>query len=120
MSVSSQSPAPSSTSSASPSPVPMTQLGQPGYRAMSLPPPLPSGSSTLRPSLMDRFQMENNYLSLDGILDAIRGLREGKQLEKLSIVLPKIDFEENFRRLEMYNLQHPDLEIVVYRYAHAL
>ncbi|KAG0340482.1 hypothetical protein BG000_011865 [Podila horticola] len=120
MSVSSQSPAPSSTSSASPSPVPMTQLGQPGYRAMSLPPPLPSGSSSLRPSLMDRFQMENKYLSLDGILDAIRGLRESKRLEKLSIVLPKIDFEENFRRLEMYNLQHPDLEIVVYRYAHAL
>ncbi|KAG0350738.1 hypothetical protein BG005_009734 [Podila minutissima] len=120
MSVSSQSPAPSSTSSASPSPVPMTQLGQPGYRATSLPPPLPSGSSSLRPSLMDRFQMENNYLSLDGILDAIRGLRESKRLEKLSVVLPKVDYEENFHRLEMYNLQHPDLEIVVYRYAHGL
>ena len=69
---------------------------------------------------MDRFQMENNYLSLDGIFDAIRGLRESKRLEKLSIVLPKVDFEENFHRLEMYNLQHPDLEIVVYRYAHGV
>ncbi|KAG0019974.1 hypothetical protein BGZ81_009522 [Podila clonocystis] len=120
MSVSSQSPVPSSTSSSSPSPVPMTQLGQPGYRSTSLPPPPPSGSSSLRPSLMDRFQMENNYLSLDGILDAIRGLRESKRLEKLSIVLPKIDFEENFHRLETYNLLNPDLEIVVYRYAHAV
>ncbi|KAF9381560.1 hypothetical protein CPB97_007703 [Podila verticillata] len=119
MSVSSQSPAPSSTSSTSPSAPMPTQLGSQGYKAMSLPPPLP-GSSSLRPSLMDRFHMENNYLSLDGILDAIRGLRESKRLEKLSIVLPKVDFEENFHRLEMYNLQHPDLEIVVYRYAHAV
>ncbi|KAG0296147.1 hypothetical protein BGZ98_001093 [Dissophora globulifera] len=72
-------------------------------------------------SLMDRFHLENNYLSLEGILDAIEGLSESKdQLEKLSIVLGKLDFEEHYRRLELYNMQHPELEITVYRYAHTV
>ncbi|KAI8601787.1 hypothetical protein EDD21DRAFT_373616 [Dissophora ornata] len=72
-------------------------------------------------SLMDRFHLENNYLSLEGILDAIDGLSESKdQLEKLSIVLGKLDFGEHYRRLEQYNLQHPELEITVYRYAHTV
>ncbi|KAF9116491.1 hypothetical protein BGX27_002163 [Mortierella sp. AM989] len=72
-------------------------------------------------SLMDRFHLENNYLSLEGILDAIDGLSESKnQLKKLSIVLGKQDFEEHYRRLEQYNQLHLDLEITVYRYAHAV
>ncbi|KAI7829022.1 hypothetical protein BC939DRAFT_442574 [Gamsiella multidivaricata] len=73
-------------------------------------------------SLMDRFYMENNYLSLEGILDAIDGLSSDSkcQLEKLSIVLGKLEFEEHYRRLELYNQQHQDLEITVYRYAHAV
>ncbi|KAF9092068.1 hypothetical protein BGX23_004641 [Mortierella sp. AD031] len=74
-------------------------------------------------SLMDRFHLENTYLSLEGILDAIDGLSEDKdknQLEKLSIVLGKLDFEEHYRRLELYNQQYQDLEITVYRYAHAV
>lgn len=72
-------------------------------------------------SLMDRFHQENNYLSLDGILDAIDGLSESKnQIKKLSIVLGKQDFEEHYRRLEQYNQLHPDLEITVFRYSHAV
>ncbi|KAF9988302.1 hypothetical protein BGZ65_008549 [Modicella reniformis] len=74
-------------------------------------------------SLMDRFHLENNYLSLEGILDAIDELSDSDskcQLEKLSIVLGKLDFEEHYRRLELYNQQHQDLEITVYRYAHAV
>ncbi|KAF9915918.1 hypothetical protein BX616_005065 [Lobosporangium transversale] len=72
-------------------------------------------------SLMDRFHLENNFLSLEGILDAIDGLSDSKdQLEKLSIVLGKLDFEDHYRRLEQYNQLHPDLEITVYRYAHAV
>ncbi|KAG0018518.1 hypothetical protein BGZ80_007073 [Entomortierella chlamydospora] len=72
-------------------------------------------------SLIDRFYQENNYLSLEGILDAIDGLSESKnQLKKLSIVLGKQDFEEHYRRLEQYNQQHLELEITVYRYAHAV
>ncbi|KAF9362085.1 hypothetical protein BGX26_004170 [Mortierella sp. AD094] len=72
-------------------------------------------------SLMDRFHQENNYLSLEGILDAIDGLSESKnQLKKLSIVLGKQDFEEHYRRLEQYNQLHLELEITVYRYAHAV
>ncbi|KAF9961538.1 hypothetical protein BGZ70_008262 [Mortierella alpina] len=72
-------------------------------------------------SLMERFHQENNYLSLEGILDAIDGLSECKnQLEKLSIVLGKLDFEEHYHRLEQYNLLHPDLEIAVYRYPHSV
>ncbi|KAF9998330.1 hypothetical protein BGZ79_007994 [Entomortierella chlamydospora] len=67
-------------------------------------------------SLIDRFYQENNYLSLEGILDAIDGLSESKnQLKKLSIVLGKQDFEEHYRRLEQYNQQHLELEITVYR-----
>ncbi|KAF8982710.1 hypothetical protein BGZ46_000763 [Entomortierella lignicola] len=72
-------------------------------------------------SLMERFHQENNYLSLEGILDAIDGLTESKnQLSKLSIVLGKQDFEEHYRRLEQYNQLHLELEITVYRYAHAV
>jgi hypothetical protein len=74
-------------------------------------------------SLMDRFHLENTYLSLEGILDAIDGLSEDKdknQLEKLSIVLGKLDFEDHYRRLGLYNQQYQDLEITVYRYAHAV
>ncbi|KAF9147067.1 hypothetical protein BG015_011349 [Linnemannia schmuckeri] len=74
-------------------------------------------------SLMDRFHLENTYLSLEGILDAIDGLsddRHKNQLEKLSIVLGKLDFEDHYRRLELYNQQYQDLEITVYRYAHAV
>lgn len=74
-------------------------------------------------SLMDRFLLENNYLSLEGILDAIDELPESDskcKLEKLSIVLGKQDFEEHYRHLELYNQQHQDLEITVYRYAHAV
>ncbi|KAG0207100.1 hypothetical protein BGX28_001576 [Mortierella sp. GBA30] len=72
-------------------------------------------------SLMERFHMENNYLSLEGILDAIDGLSDTKdQLEKLSIVLGKLDFEEHYHRLEQYNVLHPDLEITVYRYPHSV
>ncbi|KAF9189190.1 hypothetical protein BGZ51_009796 [Haplosporangium sp. Z 767] len=72
-------------------------------------------------SLMDRFQLENTYLSLEGILDAIDGFSDNKdQLKKLSIVLGKLDFEDHYRRLELYNQQHPHLEINVYRYAHAV
>ncbi|KAG9067418.1 hypothetical protein KI688_012201 [Linnemannia hyalina] len=74
-------------------------------------------------SLMDRFHLENTYLSLEGILDAIDGLSEDKdknQLEKLSIVLGKLDFDDHYRRLELYNQQYQDLEITVYRYAHAV
>ncbi|KAG0253193.1 hypothetical protein BG011_006499 [Mortierella polycephala] len=72
-------------------------------------------------SLMDRFQLENTHLSLEGILDAIDGFSDNKdQLEKLSIVLGKLDFEDHYRRLEVYNQQHPRLEITVYRYAHAV
>ncbi|KAF9438785.1 hypothetical protein BGZ76_004861 [Entomortierella beljakovae] len=72
-------------------------------------------------SLLDRFHFENNYLSLEGILDAIDGLSESKnQIKKLSIVLGKLDFEEHFRRLELYNQKHLDMEITVYRYAHAV
>ncbi|KAI1305571.1 hypothetical protein EDD11_004928 [Mortierella claussenii] len=82
-----------------------------------------SARSTSSSSLMDRFHLENNYLSLEGILDAIDGLSEPghkNQLEKLSIVLGKLDFEEHYRRLEQYNQVHKDLEITVYRYAHAV
>ncbi|KAG0075215.1 hypothetical protein BGZ90_010115 [Linnemannia elongata] len=74
-------------------------------------------------SLMDRFHLENTYLSLEGILDAIDGLSEDKdknQLEKLSIVLGKLDFDDHYRRLELYNQQYQDLEITVYRYPHAV
>ncbi|KAF9933579.1 hypothetical protein BGZ67_004207 [Mortierella alpina] len=72
-------------------------------------------------SLMERFHQENNYLSLEGILDAIDGLSECKnQLEKLSIVLGKLDFEEHYHRLEQYNVLHQDLEIAVYRYPHSV
>lgn len=74
-------------------------------------------------SLMDRFHLENTYLSLEGILDAIDGLSENKeknQLEKLSIVLGKLDFDDHYRRLELYNQQYQDLEITVYRYPHAV
>lgn len=72
-------------------------------------------------SLMERFHLENNYLSLEGILDAIDGLSECKnQLEKLSIVLGKLDFDEHYHRLEQYNALHQDLEIAVYRYPHSV
>ncbi|KAF9928399.1 hypothetical protein FBU30_002397 [Linnemannia zychae] len=82
-----------------------------------------SSARSTSSSLMDRFHLENNFLSLEGILDAIDGLSEDKdknQLEKLSIVLGKLDFEEHYRRLELYNQQYQDLEITVYRYAHAV
>ncbi|KAF9948538.1 hypothetical protein BGZ72_009576 [Mortierella alpina] len=72
-------------------------------------------------SLMERFHLENNFLSLEGILDAIDGLSVSKnQLEKLSIVLGKLDFEEHYHRLEQYNVLHQDLEIAVYRYPHSV
>ncbi|KAF9127112.1 hypothetical protein BGW39_006096 [Mortierella sp. 14UC] len=82
-----------------------------------------SSARSTSSSLMDRFHLENTYLSLEGILDAIDGLSEDKdknQLDKLSIVLGKLDFEEHYRRLELYNQQYQDLEITVYRYAHAV
>ncbi|KAK3817965.1 MAG: hypothetical protein J3R72DRAFT_42695 [Linnemannia gamsii] len=82
-----------------------------------------SSARSTSSSLMDRFHLENTYLSLEGILDAIDGLSEDKdknQLDKLSIVLGKLDFEEHYRRLELYNQQYQDLEISVYRYAHAV
>ncbi|KAG0277200.1 hypothetical protein BGZ95_006336 [Linnemannia exigua] len=82
-----------------------------------------SSARSTSSSLMDRFHLENTYLSLEGILDAIDGLseeRDKNQLDKLSIVLGKLDFEEHYRRLELYNQQYQDLEIAVYRYAHAV
>ncbi|KAF9585796.1 hypothetical protein BGW38_000696 [Lunasporangiospora selenospora] len=77
--------------------------------------------STTSSSLMDRFHLENNFLSLEGILDAIEGFSDSKdQLENLSIVLGKLDFEEHYRRLEQYKQTNPSLEITVYRYAHGV
>lgn len=86
---------------------------------LSLPPAsLPQGYPL---PMMDRFHLENNYLSLEGILDAIDGFSDTKnQLEKLSIVLGKLDFEDHYYRLEQYNQLHSGLEITVYRYAHAV
>ncbi|KAF9405838.1 hypothetical protein BGZ94_003357 [Podila epigama] len=123
MSTPTQHSATSSTTSLSSSLTPSSQSGQaqqPAFRVpTSLAQPLGQGSHRTS-SLMDRFHMENNYLSLEGILDAIRGLLETNQLEKLSIVLGKHDFEDHVHRLEMFNQLHPDLEIIVYRYAHAV
>ncbi|GJJ73075.1 hypothetical protein EMPS_05433 [Entomortierella parvispora] len=103
----------SSVSSVSTSTIPSSSL------PLSLPPP--SLTQTYPLPMMDRFYLENNYLSLDGILDAIDGFSDTKnQLEKLSIVLGKLDFEEHYYRLEKYNQLHPGLEITVYRYAHAV
>jgi len=103
----------SSASSVSTSAAPSSSL------PLSLPPPsLPQGYPL---PMMDRFHLENNYLSLEGILDAIDGFSDTKnQLEKLSIVLGKSDFEDHYYRLEQYDQLHPALEITVYRYAHAV
>ncbi|KAG0051174.1 hypothetical protein BGZ83_004035 [Gryganskiella cystojenkinii] len=86
---------------------------------------VPGGPSSLSTSyflpMMDRFHLENNYLSLEGILDAIDGFSDTKnQLQKLTIVLGKTDFEDHYYRLEHYSRQHQELEITVYRYAHAV
>ena len=71
--------------------------------------------------MMDRFHLENNYLSLEGILEAIDGFSDTKnQLQKLTIVLGKTDFEDHYYRLEHYSRQRQELEITVYRYAHSI